>query len=150
MVNGRSIALGSSLVLLLAGCSVWINSQDRIGPQLEHDIAVGALRADIERVLGRPIATESLPEGNTKAVYEYTARIGADRQGAGLMLVADLLVFGLLWEPFMTPLSYFAKDKVTYHMEYVYDRDGRVLNPVPPEKTIRVCRGPLLERRCRP
>ena len=125
--NSRGIAFAMCLVLSLQGCSAAIAQMDRVGPDPDRDFAVGSARADVERALGTPIATETLADGRVRAVYEYTARVGK-RGGPnidGLVFWADLFTLGGA-ELIFTPVAYFQKTKRTYRKEFTYGSDDRV------------------------
>jgi hypothetical protein len=128
----RTLALAVCLLLLLQGCGAAIAQMERIGPDPDREFTVGAARAEVERELGRPIAEEALADGRTRAVYQYTARVGK-RGGPnidGLMFWADLFTLGGAELVFM-PAMYFQKTKKTFRKEFTYGPDDRVTASAP-------------------
>lgn len=128
------VALLLSFVLALEGCSFGIAHTRRIGPDPERAFKEGASREDIERKLGQPIATETLADGNVRAAYEYTARVGRSTswvfgEDAGAFAMLDVRSLFLLELIFM-PVAYFTKPKYTYQKEYVFSPDGTIVEDV--------------------
>jgi hypothetical protein len=132
-----SMAVLLSFVLTLEGCSVAIAMKDRIGPNPTRDFKEGAARAEVEDKLGAPIATETLPDGNVRAVYQYTARVRKESSGAAIssgaggqvvemFLLLEVATYGLIEMVFM-PIAYFSKTKNTYQKVYVYAPDGTIV-----------------------
>ena len=121
-------------VLALEGCSVAIAVKDRIGPNPTRDFKEGGARAQVEEKLGEPIATETLADGNVRAVYQYTARVNegspskvnVDLGVPMMLLLLEVASYGLIELVFM-PIAYFSKTKRTYQKAYVYAPDGTIV-----------------------
>lgn len=129
-----AVAVLLSFVLALEGCSVAIAVKDRIGPNPTRDFKEGGARAQVEEKLGEPIATETLSDGNVRAVYQYTARVNEgspskanlDLRVPMMLLLLEVASYGLIELVFM-PIAYFSKTKRTYQKVYVYAPDGMIV-----------------------
>jgi len=145
----RAVAVAVCLALSLEGCANFIAEKERFDPNPDVDLKEGAARADVERMLGEPIVIETLPDGNVRAVYEYTTREGKSAPwwtrpaalGCSFMAVGgcgaaptwvilDAMTLGVAEFVFMA-WWYFAKDKHTYQTEIVYSPAGTIVERFP-------------------
>jgi hypothetical protein len=121
-------SIGSLLLLplfpLLAGCSIAMALHGQPEPNFEA-FEEGSSRKQVEIQLGTPIASEVLPDGNTKSTYQYEMGNSPNGGRATIYFYYDLLTIGLA-EPIFTIIELVQGHKEESRI--IYDSQERIVS----------------------
>lgn len=110
--------------LPLTACSVAMSLQGDKDPNM-NNVKQGAKRTDIDIQLGAPSSTERLPNGQTRAIYDYEVGQEASTGRAVVHGVMDVLTLGI-WEVVGTPIEALKGDKM--RLQVIYDAQDNVIS----------------------
>lgn len=127
MVLVKRLIAAVGIVLMLNACSVGLALHGQEDPDLQA-VRIGAVRADVEKQLGKPVRTVSLAQGGTAEAYAYQIDNEPSVARAFGHALVDLVTL-FIWEAVGTPMERDHERK--HHLAVRYDAEGRVLSVQP-------------------
>jgi hypothetical protein len=126
------IFLSLLLLMFCTSCSVGMAMSGNNDPNVQY-VKTGATRGEIELSVGKPLKTETAPNGNTVQTYKYITGNEPSAGRAWMHGIFDVLSLGL-WEFVGTTYEYARVDHGRIDVEY--GNDDRVVSITPVAKPV--------------